>query len=76
MPIYEYKCNDCGKCCSILHLPGIETTPACEGCGSENLKKVISNCNHKIKGYCHKNEYDGKKKAMADPDGWGEYGDG
>lgn len=42
MPIFEYKCNDCNKIFEILQLPGLNGEPKCSGCGSRNLKKLIS----------------------------------
>ena len=45
MPIYEYKCNDCGKISSILFrsFSSVENESAeCEHCGSSSLKRLIS----------------------------------
>lgn len=41
MPIFEYKCNDCGKVFEILHLPGHDQEKKC-ACGSADLRKLIS----------------------------------
>lgn len=43
MPVYEYKCNDCGKKYEIFHksttnLGDIE----CPNCNSRNYKKLLS----------------------------------
>ncbi len=40
MPIYEYKCKDCGKVIEILK-KGSESVE-CPECGSKNLEKLIS----------------------------------
>ena len=40
MPIYEYSCEACGATSEQLVLGS--TTPTCERCGSEKLKKLIS----------------------------------
>ena len=41
MPIYEYRCEKCGEVTELLVL-GKEETPACKGCGSEALVKLMS----------------------------------
>jgi putative FmdB family regulatory protein len=42
MPIYDFKCRDCGKVSEIL-VRGADGRPAqCTGCGSENLERLIS----------------------------------
>ncbi|MDD3470835.1 MAG: zinc ribbon domain-containing protein [Thermoguttaceae bacterium] len=40
MPIYEYRCDDCGQVSEIL-VRGDET-PQCESCGSTNVAKIFS----------------------------------
>jgi putative FmdB family regulatory protein len=40
MPIYEYSCEACGATFEQLVLGS--STPSCERCGSEQLKKLIS----------------------------------
>ncbi len=42
MPIYEYKCNDCGRVQEFLVIGGSETRIVCPDCGSENMEKVLS----------------------------------
>ncbi len=41
MPLYDFKCLDCGKEREILVTLSDEK-PACADCGSENLEKMIS----------------------------------
>jgi putative FmdB family regulatory protein len=42
MPIYEYKCLDCGKVSEIfLRSPNSEGAK-CPICGSENLERLLS----------------------------------
>ena len=43
MPIYEYKCNDCGKLFEILTTSAGENKDVvCENCQSGNTLKVLS----------------------------------
>ena len=43
MPIYEYRCLDCGKKFEVLHLsPGEIHPPECKYCQSGNVQKLIS----------------------------------
>lgn len=41
MPIYEYKCSECGKEFSKLTFT-VDTPADCPECKSENTKKIIS----------------------------------
>jgi putative FmdB family regulatory protein len=44
MPIYEYRCPDCGKRPSIFFrsLASVEASPACPLCGGRHLTRLIS----------------------------------
>ena len=42
MPIYEYRCEDCGRRSSFLVLNVEEFSPVCRHCGGKNLTKLIS----------------------------------
>lgn len=43
MPIYEYRCNDCGRKVSILTLRVSEKIDErCEHCGSRKLRRLLS----------------------------------
>jgi putative FmdB family regulatory protein len=48
VPIFEYRCRDCGK--SFEFLQRGKDTPQCPACGSENLKKLLSSFNSKVQG--------------------------
>ena len=43
MPIYEYRCNDCGRRTTVftrsIH---DELHPECSSCGSDNLHRLVS----------------------------------
>jgi putative FmdB family regulatory protein len=43
MPIYEYMCNKCSECFSLLQRAGItEKDTICPKCGSKDVKKRVS----------------------------------
>ncbi|RLC70424.1 MAG: zinc ribbon domain-containing protein [Chloroflexi bacterium] len=41
MPIYSYRCQNCGETVEVL-LRSSEDRPRCPNCGSESLEKLIS----------------------------------
>ena len=49
MPIYEYKCGQCGQEFEELVFSEDET-PACPKCGSAETNKLMSCCRHKSGG--------------------------
>jgi len=49
MPIYEYRCDQCGALNEVLLL-GKEEAPSCSACGSKALTKLMSASNFSIKG--------------------------
>lgn len=44
MPIYEYRCADCGRRPSIFFksLTSVDASPACPHCGGRHLTRLIS----------------------------------
>ena len=42
MPIFEYKCRDCGHLTEVLERAGAKGKHACEKCGSRQMEKVLS----------------------------------
>jgi len=43
MPIYEYRCADCGKKSTFITLSvSSALEPKCKNCGSANMKKLVS----------------------------------
>lgn len=42
MPIYEYKCQQCDECFSILQWGSSNDDIICPRCNSNNVKKQIS----------------------------------
>ncbi|MFO8047924.1 MAG: zinc ribbon domain-containing protein [Desulfosudaceae bacterium] len=50
MPIYEYQCDKCGRRFESLVM-GKKEPSACELCGAEGVKRIMSAC-----GFLSKNE--------------------
>jgi len=42
MPIYDYRCQECGKVSEILLRSLDDKDIGCPGCGSKNLERLIS----------------------------------
>ncbi|MBN2182137.1 MAG: zinc ribbon domain-containing protein [Sedimentisphaerales bacterium] len=42
MPIYEYKCKDCGYVMEFLEKTGNAKKHKCQKCDSTNLQKLLS----------------------------------
>jgi len=42
MPIYEFKCDDCGEVTTEFRRIGDTLPAACEKCGSKNTQKIMS----------------------------------
>lgn len=42
MPIYEYRCEDCGAKFSIFFLPPERPEPRCRRCGSTHARRLVS----------------------------------
>ena len=65
MPIYEYRCTDCGRISSFLILNLSKVfEPACK-CGSENVTRVMSR-------FATVKSEEERLESMADPGKWGD----
>lgn len=42
MPIFEYRCTECGHVTAFLEKPNTRQRHTCETCGSEHTEKVFS----------------------------------
>ncbi len=49
MPIYEYRCANCGKTLEIMQKFSDKPLTKCPSCGGR-LSKLISNCSFHLKG--------------------------
>ena len=64
MPIYEFRCQDCGKQISVLM--SINDQPEnfhCPNCNNTNLKKLISR-------FVSPKSEDARMESLADPSRW------
>ena len=50
MPIYEYKCQNCGHSFEVLQRISEEPLSACPECKKNALKKLVSAPNFRLKG--------------------------
>lgn len=70
MPIYEYKCRDCGRISSIFtRSVGSAVETSCRHCGSKKLERALS------KFAYHKSEADILRDYGAEPGRLEDYRD-
>lgn len=51
MPIYEYRCEECGAVTEFLQKTiGVSEKVTCENCGSDNVTKLLSAANVSVFG--------------------------
>lgn len=50
MPIYEYRCADCGQQKEFLQKVSDAPIAACPSCGSANFSKMLSAAGFQLKG--------------------------
>ena len=65
MPIYEYRCNDCGRISEFLLIKTDETfIPQCKRCKSRKMSRVLSRVR------VVRSE-ESRMESLADPSKWG-----
>jgi putative FmdB family regulatory protein len=65
MPIYEFRCDDCGKISEFLLIKSEETfTPQCKRCKSKKMSRVLSRVR------VVRSE-ESRMESLADPSKWG-----
>jgi len=42
MPLFEYRCKDCGQVTEVLERPGSPKSHRCPKCGSARMRKQLS----------------------------------
>ncbi|MCD6152690.1 MAG: zinc ribbon domain-containing protein [Syntrophobacterales bacterium] len=66
MPIYEFKCTECGKEFEEFRSITDDTVPACRFCKGK-VKKLISHSSFQLKGSgWYVTDYGGKKPSMGE----------
>lgn len=66
MPIYEYRCEACGKISEFLLIKTEEAfTPQCKRCKSKNMIRVLS----KVRVI---RSEESRMESLADPSKWGD----
>ena len=65
MPIYEYRCEDCGKRNTYLLLQGHSSTLSCKHCKSHQLERIMSR-------FAAPKSEEARMEALADPSKFGD----
>jgi putative FmdB family regulatory protein len=66
MPIYEYRCEDCGKTSEFLLIRTDESfIPQCKRCKSKKMSRVLS----KVRVI---RSEESRMESLADPSKWGD----
>jgi putative FmdB family regulatory protein len=66
MPIYEFRCEDCGKISEFLLIKTDETLiPQCKRCKSKKMSRVLS----KVRVV---RSEESRMESLADPTKWGD----
>ena len=66
MPIYEYRCDDCGRISEFLVIKSDEIfTPQCKRCKSKKMSRVLSRVR------VVRSE-ESRMEGLADPSKWGD----
>ena len=70
MPIYDYKCSDCGHQIEVIQKFSDEPKTLCVECGKETLKKMVSAPSFRLKGggWYETDFKTGTKKNIASDD--------
>jgi putative FmdB family regulatory protein len=50
MPIYEYRCQSCGRHMEVLQRMSEPALRVCKHCGAEALEKLVSQTSFQLKG--------------------------
>jgi putative FmdB family regulatory protein len=75
MPIYAYRCEDCGHAQDFLQKMSDPLIDACPSCASKNFRKQVTAAGFQLKGggwYVTDFRDNGKKDAKKSPDAGGD----
>ena len=76
MPIYEYRCNDCGHQFEVSQRMSDDPLTECEVCGGQVSKMLFAPAIHfKGTGF-HNTDYGSKRRGAGDDSGGSGSGDG
>lgn len=78
MPIYEYKCNDCGHGLEAIQKVAEAPLRDCPACGQPSLRRLLSAAGFQLKGsgwYATDFKDSGKKKEKANTSDGAEGGE-
>ena len=66
MPIYDYRCSECGRVVEVIHAIGAEGPSACEVCGGAMRKALSSPAIHfKGSGWAKKDAQSASRKSTT-----------
>lgn len=73
MPIYEYRCDDCGHQQEFMQKVTEPPIGACPACGRANFRKLLSPAGFQLKGTgWYATDFRGGGKPAAKPEAKGE----
>ncbi len=75
MPIYEYRCDNCGHELEAIQKMSDPVLESCPGCGQDALKRLISAPSFRLKGggwYETDFKKDGKRNVHESESGKGD----
>jgi putative FmdB family regulatory protein len=76
VPIYEYRCNDCGHQFEVSQRMSDDPISECEVCGGQVAKMLFAPAIHfKGTGF-HNTDYGSKRRGAGDDSGGSGSGDG
>ena len=67
MPIYEYRCSDCGHALEVMQKMSDQPMTDCPACGKATLSKLVSAAGFQLKGSgWYVTDFRDKKKSKDD----------
>lgn len=73
MPIYEYRCTDCGFQDEFLQKASEARLAACPSCGKPTFQRLVSAAGFQLKGSgWYATDFKGAGKAVAKPETQGD----